>query len=94
MKKLLLVLLILPLSTFAQMTDAEVKALAKNGSEDELVLRSSEMIQQNFLYLFFSFFPPKKKERIMPSHTIIMIMCLKRVFHDAFTHGNLFLEVI
>lgn len=50
MKKLLLVLLILPLSTFAQMTDAEVKALAKNGSEDELVLRSSEMIQQNFLY--------------------------------------------
>jgi outer membrane protein OmpA-like peptidoglycan-associated protein len=50
MKKLLLLLLILPLSTFAQMTDAEVKALAKNGSEDELVLRSSEMIQMNFLY--------------------------------------------
>lgn len=32
------------------MTDAEVTALAQNGSEDELVVRSSEMIQQNFLY--------------------------------------------
>ncbi|MCR9174009.1 MAG: OmpA family protein [bacterium] len=50
MKKLLLLLFILPLSTFAQMTDAEVKALAQTGTEEELVLRSSEMIQQNFLY--------------------------------------------
>ena len=50
MKKLLLLLLLLPLSTFAQMTDAEVNALAQNGTEEELVFRSSEMIQQNFLH--------------------------------------------
>lgn len=50
MKKLLLLLLALPITAFAQMTDAEVQALAQNASEDELVMRSSEMIQQNFLF--------------------------------------------
>ncbi|GAB5418954.1 MAG: hypothetical protein Crog4KO_00650 [Crocinitomicaceae bacterium] len=32
------------------MTDAEIRALAQNGTEEELVLRSSEMIQYNYLY--------------------------------------------
>lgn len=51
MKKLLLLLLILPLSTFAQLlSDAEIQALAQNGTEEELVLRSSEMIVSNYLH--------------------------------------------
>lgn len=50
MKKLLLLLLVLPTISFAQLTDAEVRAMAANASEEELVMRSSEMIQQNFLY--------------------------------------------
>ena len=51
MKKLLLSLLLLPFFSSAQLlTDAEIQALVQNGSEEELVLRSSEMIQNNYLY--------------------------------------------
>lgn len=51
MKKLLLLLFVVPFVASAQLlTDAEIQALAQNGTEDELVLRSSEMIQNNYLY--------------------------------------------
>lgn len=50
MKKLLLIALLAPFFASAQMTDEEVWKLANTGSEQELVMMSSEMIQQNFLF--------------------------------------------
>jgi len=50
MKRLLLLTLLLPAVSFGQLTDDEVRDLARNAPEDELVTTSSEMIQQNYLY--------------------------------------------
>lgn len=50
MKKLLLLAILLPTVSVAQLTDEEVRDIARNAPEDELVRRSSEMIQQNYLY--------------------------------------------
>lgn len=50
MKHLILITLLLPLFSFGQMTEEEVREVAKTASEQELVVMSSQMIQNNYLY--------------------------------------------
>lgn len=49
MRKLILLLILMPLLSIGQMTELEVRKLANTASEEEIVMLSSEMIQQNFL---------------------------------------------
>lgn len=50
MKKLLLITLLFPVIGFSQMTEDEVRDRAANANEQELVMLSAEMIQQNYYY--------------------------------------------
>lgn len=52
MKKLILLTLLLPLFSFGQgqMTEEEVRDFANHASEQELLIMSSQMIQNNYLY--------------------------------------------
>jgi outer membrane protein OmpA-like peptidoglycan-associated protein/tetratricopeptide (TPR) repeat protein len=50
MRTLFLITFLIPSIGFSQLTDEEVREIANNASEEELVMRSTEMIQQNFLY--------------------------------------------
>jgi outer membrane protein OmpA-like peptidoglycan-associated protein/tetratricopeptide (TPR) repeat protein len=49
MRKLILLFILMPLLSIGQMTELEVRKLANTASEQEIVMLSSEMIQQNFL---------------------------------------------
>lgn len=48
--KSLLLLLILPIWSFGQMTEAEVRQMAESATEQELVIQSSSMIQNMYYY--------------------------------------------
>lgn len=50
MKKFFLLTLFTPLLTLAQMTELEVRQFVKKASEPELLIMSSQMMQQNYLY--------------------------------------------
>ena len=49
MRKLILLFILMPLLSIGQMTELEVRKLANTATEQEIVMLSSEMIQQNFL---------------------------------------------
>ncbi|MDX2361455.1 MAG: OmpA family protein [Crocinitomicaceae bacterium] len=49
--KTLLLLLIFPMVSIAQLTEAEVRDMVNNASEQELVIQSSTMMQQNYYFL-------------------------------------------
>jgi len=50
MKKLILLFSLIPVLSFGQMTELEVRKLVNTSSEQQLVILSSDMLQQNFLY--------------------------------------------
>lgn len=52
MKNIFFLLFLLPTVGFAQLTEHEVRQMTQNASEDELVIESSRMLQEN--YFFFS----------------------------------------
>ena len=49
MRKLILLFVLMPLLSIGQMTELEVRKFANTASEQEIVMRSSDMLQQNFL---------------------------------------------
>ena len=48
--KFLLLLLLFPIVSFGQMTEGQVRALATSASEQELVIQSSSMMQNNYFF--------------------------------------------
>ena len=50
MKKLLVLAFLMPLLSFGQMTELEIRNLCNSASESELLVLSSQMLQENYLY--------------------------------------------
>lgn len=50
MKKLLLLFTLIPVLSFSQMTEKEINELAKTAPESELLIVSSQMMQENYLF--------------------------------------------
>ena len=50
MKKFLVLTLLMPLLSFAQMTELEIRKMVNTASEPELLMLSSQMLQENYLY--------------------------------------------
>lgn len=50
MKKLLVLAFLMPALSFGQMTELEVRQMVNTANESELLIASSQMLQQNYLY--------------------------------------------